>query len=92
MAPTLMGWVADLASLALTDCSIIDAAQRTKTGAIGGVLDCALLRQTGSGPKRGCAEPAWPPPLIASCARLCEARDMLPPQARVPRRDLLMRM
>ena len=90
MAPILMGWVVDLASLALTDCSIIDPAPWTENGAIRNVLGCALLRRTGSGPKLGYAEPAWPPPPIVNCARVCATREVPPPLTWALRRGLLM--
>ena len=78
MAPTLMGWVVDLASLTPTDYSAAGTALMIKTGAIRSVLGFARRRLTVSGPKLAYAEPAWPAPPTVSCARV-HAMQVLPP-------------
>ena len=90
MAPTLMGWVVDLVSLTRTGSSIVGTAPVMKTGAIRSVLGCALLRLTGSGPKHGYAEPAWPPPPTVNCARVHAIREVPPPLTWTLRRGLTM--
>ena len=79
MAPTLMGWVVDLASLTPTGSSAAGTALMMKIGAIRSVLGFALLRLTGSGPKLAFAEPAWPAPPTVSCARVHAKQEVPPP-------------
>ena len=78
-APTLMGWVVDLASLTPTGSSAAGTALMIKIGAIRSVLGFALLRLTGSGPKLAFAGPAWPAPPTVNCARVHAMQELLPP-------------
>ena len=79
MAPTLMGWVVDPASLTPIGSLVAGTAMMIKIGACRSVLGFARLRLTVSGPKLAYAEPAWPAPPTVSCARVRAMQELPPP-------------
>ena len=78
MAPTLMGWAVDPASLTPIGSLAAGTAMMIKTGAFRSVLGFARLRPTVSGPKLAYAVPVWPAPPSVSCVRV-HAMQELPP-------------